>query len=73
MGHHRAVRLGFRDAVSEAFVDREPHWNSLVLESLVELERVGNGNARVELAVLDEGRRLGLLDVRDVKRTRRSS
>ena len=61
--HDRPHGFGLRDPVAVALVDDHFHRHAAVLEPLPELVGVGDGHPPVELAVLDEGRRLGFLDV----------
>src|SRR5579883_1884588 len=63
--HYRALLLGLVDRVSEAFVEDQLHGNAAVFQCLVKLERIGRGDALVLVAVLDQGRRPGAVDIRD--------
>ena len=61
--HGGAVGLRLVEAVSEALEDRQLHRRVLIAQSLIELERVRDRHARVLIAVLDQRRRVRLLDV----------
>src|SRR6185503_5663898 len=58
-----AVGLRLGDAVAVAGVDDHGGGHALVAQSAVELVRVGDRNPPVVLAVLDQRRRLRLLDI----------
>ena len=61
---HRGA-IGFRlgQAVAEALEDRQLHRHVLIAQALIQLERIRNRHPRVSVAVLDQRRRLRLLDV----------
>src|SRR5581483_4285586 len=65
---HGAVAARLGDAVSEAGVEDEPRVHVLVLQAAVEFEAVRHGHALVVRALLDQRRRLGLLDGRHRRR-----
>src|SRR5688500_5791708 len=52
--HCGAVGLRLRQAVAEAFEDRQLHGHVLIAKSLIQLERIRNRHPRVVLAVLDQ-------------------
>src|SRR5476651_202548 len=64
--HRRAVALRLRGAVAdaaEALVDDQLRGYVIVLQAVIQLERVGQRHALIRGAVLDQRRRFRLLDV----------
>src|SRR5579872_1912717 len=57
--------FGLGDGMAEAFVENEFHGDATVLESAIELERIGDGNARVFAALLNQRGRVRVVDVSD--------
>ena len=60
-----ALLFGLGDGMAEAFVENEFHGDAAILESAIEFERIGDGNALVFAAVLDQRRRVRVVDVSD--------
>jgi hypothetical protein len=63
--HDRSHRLGLGDSMAVSFVNDHLHLHSLVFQRLPQLVGVGYRNAAIQLAMLDQGRRPSVLDVRN--------
>ena len=61
--HHGAHRFGFGDRMAKAFIDDHLNAHALVFQRLPQLVSVGDGNAAIEFAMLNERRRTRVLDV----------
>src|SRR6185437_3471788 len=60
-----ALLLGLGDGMAEAFVENEFHGDAAVFESAIEFEGIGDGNARVFAALLNQRGRVRVVDISD--------
>ncbi len=63
--HDGALRFGLGNSMTEAFVDNHLHLNTLVFERLSKFVRIGDWNAAIEFAMLNQGRSTRVLNVGD--------
>src|SRR6185312_7943959 len=68
--HYSSVGLRLGDRVAESLIEDKARRDVLVLQAAIKLESVGNWNALIHAAVLDQSRSLCLLDRGDRGRLR---